>query len=556
MDCEIDYDIDKKKYLKEVKLFLSIAPEKDVCEMIVCQKENGNSNVYEKIESPPLYYPISNFSTNKTKFLVENKDNFLNFYEKKKKVFTEILSNTFILIATDENLTSYNKSIANYVQICYGESIENNESQTGESSDEFRDDTDTKLFITNFTLIKKFYDEDLQNLMVYLVPKKFDKEVHKLFKNLEYVFRFIQDKTLKQEYFRDIVKKFMLKKLQINERFLRIRNDFLRTINKKNLGEIFKDPITKECVFPVLNIMVLNYDKEEKYKNEFKDEYQVNKLDLKFYESNFFNKLQKNLVNSDVTFVTYLDSDEMISFSSEYTSEFPIELSELFVDKDISVNFGKIEKVEEMGCGHYNFMKTCSGSLIYATNFMPLGITTLKQNNLSVIEDLISSKKSCNSSNSFLPFSNKAFLLVFKKFLNFKSNFLSLSKDKLFSIEPASQLYKTKFVNNYLWNSEIFNFQSTSPKITPVYFNQSKINEDERKRGKYSFEKRNNSILKNSDTVLLTDPKNSKFIQSKKFLIEKLKNQNCHFSPFNKILEERTKYLAAYIDERKEKLFK
>jgi len=556
MDFEIDYDIDKKKNLKEVKLFLSIAPERDVCEMNVCKEENGNSNINEKIKSPHLFYPISNLSTNKTKFLVENKDNFLNFYKQNKKVFSEILSNTFILIATDENLTSYNKSIANYVQIFYGDSTDNNESQTGESSEEFKEEINTRLLITNFTLIKKLNYDNLEHLKVYLVPKKFDKEVHRLFQNLEYVFGFIHDKSLKQEYFQDIVKKFMLKKLHINERFLRIRNEFLKTINKKNLGDSFKDPITKECVFPVLNIMVLDFCKEEKYENEFNDEYQVNKIDLKNYDGSFINKLQKRLFGSDVTFVTYLDSDEILPFFNENTSELPIELNKFFVDKEISINFGKIEKIEEMGCGFYNFMKSCSGSLIYTTNFIPLGILTFKQNNLSAIEDLIPSKKLWNNSNSFLPFSNKAFLLVFKKFLNINSNFVSFTRDRLFAIEPASQIDKNIFVNNYLWNSEMLNTQSVSPKIAPMYFNQSKINEDERRREKYYPEKRNDSILKSTDVIMLIDPKNTKFIKSKKFLLEKLKNKKCHFSPFNKIFEERAKYLASYIDEKIEKLFK
>jgi hypothetical protein len=555
MDCEIDYDIDKKKYLKEVKLFLSIAPEREICDINTCEVDKQNINTSEITESPHVFYPVSNFSSFKTKFVVENKEHFLNFYKQEKKVFREIFSNTFIVIATDENLTTYNKAIANFVQLCYGEELENNDSQTGESSDEINEETQTRIFITNFTLIKKLYEEDLKNLQVYLVPKEFDYKAYILFKKLDYVFRFIQEKTLKNEYFSDIVKKFKLKKLEINEKFLKIRNEFLRMIHKKNLGEFFKDPISKESIFPVLNIMILNYSKDDILKNEFKDEYHVNRLDLKFYESDFFHKLQKNLVNSDVTLVAYLDSDEMILNSTEYTSDFPIDQSELFVDKQISINFGKIIKIEEMGCGHYNFMKTCSGSLIYGTKFMPLGITTIKQNNLSLFNNLVRSKK-CSNSNSFLPFSNKALLTVFKKILNIQSDFVSVSKDRLFSIErPISNQDKNIFVNKYLCNFDILDSHSSSTSRTLMYFNQSKITVEER-RDKNYMQKSNLLFLNKPQNIINNNHNKTQISEAKKQLIEKLKNKSFNFTPFNKILQDKTKSLADYIDERIVKIFK
>lgn len=568
MDIELDYDIDKKKNLKEVKMFLSISPDKN--DDVKLNNKFSCNYLNDTIQSqkPIMHFPIRNtYSQDKTRYIVENKETFLNFHKKEKETFHEILSNTFIVIAIDSDLTVYNKAIANFVKICYGYELENSEWHTVESSEYHMEENDNKIFITNYSLIKNLYEEDLRDLQVYLLPKDKDNEAYSLFKKLDYIIGFIQDKNLRKEYFKDVISKYRMRKLNINERFLKIRNNFLKTFDKNNQSEIFSDPISKDIVFPVLNIMVLNYPKQEIDANIHKDEYNVNTIDFKFYESAFIKKFQKNLVNSDITYVAYLDSDKILENNIECIKEYFINPDELFVDKSISINFGKIQKIEEMGSGYYNLMKSCSGSIIYSTKFMPLGISTIKQTNISILNTSAKCKlDSFNNSNLFIPFSNTAVICVFKTFMNVQSNYsihIPKAKDKLFAVEkPGSICDSNKFLNQYLMISEYIdpttNNTINSVKGNNAYFNHSNLNVKLEKE-KDIKRLRNSYFLKSTsrENYAMSLDK-MKLKQMNKIVKEKLINKRFNFAPFNKILEYKSNYnksLADYIDERISNIF-
>jgi hypothetical protein len=565
MDMEIDYDIDKKKNIKEVKLFLSILPDKlnDYVESSQRSKEVCSDDSPKK-DIPSLHFPVDNTSSERMKFTIFNKQNCLNFYKQNKEILNEVLANTFIIFAVDDDITSYYKAIANFVNICYGADFYNCDSPTVESSDNSVENHERKIFITNFSLIKKFQDENFKKFKVYLIPHKHNNTAHSLFKKLEYIQKFIQDTCMRKEFFSSLVNDFNLMPLVPSEKFLQIRNEFLRTISKKNQGETLKDPISNEIIFPVLNIMVLTYPKEKCKYNRI-DEYHVNNIDLKHYESDFIQKFQRHMVNTDITFVAYLDSEEMLCNLNQNLEECPILSDELFANKCLSINFGKIEKIEEMGCAHHNFMDSCPGSLIYGPNFIPIGITTVKDHHLnrhSYANSVGGSQSDVKiQPNSFLPFSNKGVISIFKKFMNIERDFSSFCKDKFFAIEkPVGNCDNFKFINNYLWtgseNQEQMMIDSSTKNVNPVYFNR-KISE--KSENEINKKKSRNFLILNRRKKYVSDSDKGKSHYKNEFIKEKLINKSFNFAPFNKILEERNNQkisLASFIDETILNLFK
>lgn len=563
MDMEIDYDIDKKKNIKEVKLFLSILPNQpDAARESSEFRKEICLNISPTKDIPPLHFPVENSSSDRMRFTIFDKQNCLNFYKQNKEIFSEVLGNTFIVFAVDENLTSYNKAIANFVKILYGDEMDNCDSPTAECSDNSVENNERKIFITNFSLIKKFQEDNFKKFQVYLIPHKHNNSAHSLFKKLEYIQKFIQDTDLRKEYFSSLINDFNLTMLAPNEIFLQIRNEFLRTISKKNQAEMFKDPVSNEIIFPVLNIMVLRCPKETLIDNRI-EEYPVNKIDIKYYEGCFSQNFLRHKVDTAINFVAYLDNEEMLCNFNQNLEECPISSDELFLNKCLSINFGKIEKIEEMGCAHHNFMDSCPGSLIYDNSFFPIGITTVKDNHLNR-QSYGHSQGTSQSDlkihpNSFLPFSNRGVISIFKKFMNIERDFTSFSKDKFFEIEkPISG--NSKFVNNYLWrgseNQEQIFINSSTRNANPIYSNQLTLEKSENEINK---KKSRNFLIFNRRHKYVSDSEEGKSHYINEMIKEKLLNKSFNFAPFNKILEERKNhknFLASFIDDTILNLFK
>jgi hypothetical protein len=440
-------------------------------------------------------------------------------------------------------------------------------------------DKNQKIFITNYSLIKKFIDNGDKNIHVYFIPNEMNQNLNLFFRKLDYIIKLMNDKeiSLKMEYFNDLIEKFKLKKLEINSKFLKIRSDFLQMTNNEHYMHIFKDPINKQIIFPAMDIMVLNYDNMDELKNH---KFEINTLNFKFLEGNFIQNYKKNLNKSNIILINYLNSEELYMKLKENLSQddlkfnFLQSLSSLFVDKELSINFGRIERYGELVLAKYNFMRSCPGSIIYDMNFFPLGIATTLQNNLSV-DNIISFTEieMPKNNNVFLPFSNTGIIYIFKKFMGIEVDVNNFFRKNLFQVEKnvfgisnenkniIENIFIDKDLSDVDEDENIYNKKES--KIKRIL----KLKKDAKQFVLNNNENVSDSKLKSNQIKKYHRNKNNKFVdydkkeieRMRKSFTEKMENQSFSYAPFNKLINEKIsnkKAFAAYIDHTIDNLFK
>lgn len=389
MDLVVDYDdinINTKKTIKkEVRVFPSIS-----------------------FSISHIHYPTNNFSTDKIDIKVENKDYFLNFYNDHQSFFNNIYSKTFYAIAIDKEIKYFKKSIINLMQLVKGNDEELFEESVYEE--------EKRVFITNYTLVKPFIERRM-DVEVYFVRHECSDKIEEMSGKLEFIVKCKKEPTERLKYFEGIRKQYALEKLEVNKAFLKFRSELINMTIKEKKTFIYKDPITKEVISPKLDILILNYQHiDDLWYGEIDNSTHV--LNIKTLE-NFLQNKKKNLNEENIQFLSYLKLDEFKEDFIKLVGEKSAHLiNNLFLDKQISVNFGKIKSFGELILTRNYFSRHCPGSLIFDKNFIPIGIASSQNNKLSMSNLFAHSDLNLSPNyNIVLPFFNTGVIYLFKKFL-------------------------------------------------------------------------------------------------------------------------------------------
>lgn len=517
--------INKKK---EIKCFISIIP----------QTTNMNNKAY----TTPVYFPIENINLEKLTIKKENEELFLKQYINNKSRYDKAIKLNYIAIAFNEDYTEYKKSMMNLVQLKYEE-------------------ISKKVYLTNYKLIKNLINENSNNVSVYLLQHS--QKIEEILKKINYLIKIISKEERIQSFVK-LIHLYKLEKLSLNESYLNTRNDFLQFINYNKDLQIFRDPCSRKNVYPALDMLIFDYDKEDQDDDE---ELTINIIDLKTYEDP---NLKFNFKNSYITYLSYLESNELYSrIKVEYGLDVEINLSRytnnLFVEKELSINFGKIEKIDELAVGKYGFFDECPGQMLYDLNFLPLGISVTKQNNHSVNSLFITNKSDKNISyNIFLPFSNQGVLYLFKQYLNVDVNIDKYFKFNMFLIRKVPK-DKSELIEDerlfFNYDDNLDSLLDNKPakkyidymKLKPVsgYIVNERIIDDFDNKSKKRF--REVSFCMDEEEI--DKEKYKEMIDSLKL---KAKNKRFSYMPFNDRIHKKQhekKQLATYIDMEIDKLF-
>jgi len=274
------------------------------------------------------------------------------------------------------------------------------------------------------------------------------KELEKM-KNNENTFE-------KEQIFQRIITNHNIEILNIDYNFIYFREKLLKFIYNHSNIDIFKDPISKRLIFPLLDILYIPVTKNENDLETENKNIQNHNENSKFTQNN----LKMNVIDFDryieytpknynegestIFFLSYLikekDFEERLSktFRIKNTEKDPFlkENNPFFIENQRSFNTGKIDIFSNMTTANFNFFNSIAGQLIYDSISTPLGIAVNTLNNIFYSGCLIPNIKSNRfislnrNFNLILPFSNPAVISLTRLYLGIQKNICLYEKSE------------------------------------------------------------------------------------------------------------------------------
>lgn len=303
------------------------------------------------------------------------------------------------------------------------------------------------------------YNENGKNLLEYgnINPKKnlsclnSLNKVHEIIKKLEEM-KVVKDIKKKEIIFLSIIENYNTESLNLDQDFLIYRCKLLKYIYNHGHFDIFKDPISKRLIFPLLDILYLPVNKTIKI-DPSTETAQNSNLDLMNNPNlididRYINFTPKNYNEGESTiyFLSYLNKENdfnekfyrTLKFKTSERDNFARDQVKMFIENKRSFNNGIIDIFSDMTTGNFNFFKSIGGQLIYDNILTPLGVAVNTLNDTFYSGMLIPNFKSNKfislnrNFNLILPFSNPAVITLTKLYLGVqKCIFLLERKESL-----------------------------------------------------------------------------------------------------------------------------
>ena len=390
---------------------------------------NANS---EKLDDKIFYYyPSERVDIDKYTIHPEKPSSYIDFYKNNLGKYEKLSKSVKLIIAFNSHLTKYNTSTGNLVKI---------KSELKEK----------KCVLTCFSLIKGLEltsDEDLDKLELYMVSNA--ENLYQFLKKIDFLIR-LNTPREKIIFFEALKYEYRLIPLEKDIQSLKHRTEFVKRIEFTEYDHLFKDPRTDRNALPGLDILLLNFEKinivssndhylsDENLINIHLDEIEGTSAVTKDSEKDEFltyvtyhiprQKIEsilgkkkrgrisnKTSDNQQVSKSQTNNKPNMINYEEIRLQEFSKTCCVLY---DRSINFGKTEKSVNSGLkiGHYSFNTNSAGSLLFDSEFKPVGIAFFGSYDFYPLSDV---KKLYNV---FLPLDHVGVLYVLKSLFCAKDN--------------------------------------------------------------------------------------------------------------------------------------
>jgi hypothetical protein len=431
-------------------------------------------------EGSDFCHQITKFNFENFEFSSPKEQDFLELCKNNYSLFQEILNKTYVAIAIDSQYSYYQKSFINLVKLTSKKSRTEEEEKKNNQMivDDFDSPVDTHeekfkiCFLTNYSLIKRFKDREIDQYSVYFIPHSANEKLDDILKKLEYIVQIkpsenssIQEIDYKKErenYFEDLRLKYNFQRLDINKTFLKLRDEFLSLANREKYFHIFLDPKSNQIINPKLDIMVLDFhDINQLW--EYSKISNINNIDPSITLINELNidnlqnlskkfsldiKSNTNISQYPINLISYFNSEDILKKINLLKNLNEMEIGRNFTqffqmknrDNNLSINSGILHIYGDLCVGSFNFSKNFPGMIIYSNDFTPLGIAfNCLNDNISNMFKAPSNPEMENNFNIILPFSNIGVVTLFRKYLEVDVNLSQIFKKCLFAVNKLSK---------------------------------------------------------------------------------------------------------------------
>jgi hypothetical protein len=433
------------------------------------------------------YFPLEDIEIGESAIRTEDKENFLAFYENNKPAYNNLIKANSMIICINDELNNYTKAMVNHVDLRYK-------------------DSSKKVLLTNFNVIKTFIDSNM-NFNIYLLEPN-----EKIFKMLDYVIGL--DEQVRRSYFQKL--KAHMVDVNWDEKFLELRNTFLKAIGTEEFKRLFKDILGSSIIENGLDILVLQVPQECSFEHAIP-------ININYYES----RINKETFNKTITFLSYIEpNDVYLDLIKNYGTNNDLltkYANGIFIENERSINFGYADFPAEIGYGKFTYFNNITGQLILDESLLPLGLVISKQytNNNHIFLNSVKTDY-----NLILPFWNQGIIYLFKRLLKINVDMNIITKSNIFKIKKTDEAV---------------------PRFQNIHFKKTKQDKKLQKARGYTEETVTTFLQKKRPHIkkffpsypeLMKHPKYAAMINQIRY---KMKYKSFHYQRFNTYLEEKEK---------------